>query len=130
MRDEDIEIGRKLNGGADFFVNNLLAVIGGRGHNLNVLKRMQSGQNLWRVFSSDDHHRRHFQHGPADQARRKHSHENGEHRHQEDRHDDHGNNRATVAERILKLLAIDDGDIAQVHPPTTRIKISSRSAWP
>jgi len=36
-RDDGVEIGRKLNGRADFFVDNLLDVIGSCGHDLHVL---------------------------------------------------------------------------------------------
>ncbi len=129
-RDDGVEIGRELNRRANFLVDDLLGVIGSCGHDLQLRERAQGGHNSRRVFSSDHHDRRHLQQRPADQPRRQRSHEDRQHRHQEDRHDDHGNDRATIAERVGELLAIDDGNIAQIHPPTTRIKISSRSARP
>ena len=51
----------------------------------------------------------------------------GEQRHQEDRHGDHGDDCAPVAQGIDQLLAIHDGDVARAHDSTAVTKMSSRS---
>ena len=62
---------------------------------------------------------------PADQARRQGSYKNCQQRHQENRNDDHGNERAAIAEGVFELLEVDDADVPPVHPLTTRTKMSS-----
>src|SRR5205807_9163703 len=68
--DDGVEIGRELDSSTDFFIDDLLSVVGSCRHDFDVWQRAQGAQNPRRVLSSYDHDRRNLQKGPADQARR------------------------------------------------------------
>ena len=125
--DGGVEIARNLDGGANPLVRNLRGVIGRRRHDADFIERLQRRQHTGRILAAQDHHRGYFLHGPAHHRRRQHPKADGQQRHQQDGHGDHGNDRAAVAQGIDQFLAIHHADVACAHDSTALTKISSRS---